>query len=314
MQPEVDGTCLELDQAQLRKLLEKTAFAMAQHDVRYYLNGLLLEVRSGGLTTVATDGHRLAKVELDLETDVSEPMQVILPGKTVAELKRLLLGSDEKVRINLSERTIQLQLGATQVTSKLIDGRYPEYDRVIPRNPDRLAVADRSALRQALQRTAILSNEKYKGVRLTFDTGLLRLQAHNPEQDEAEEELELDYSSEPTTIGFNVAYVMDILGVLEKDEVEISFSDGNSSALWRTRVWTRRPTSSCPCGSSRPFLSLTLSRWGTVRADSAFDQRGMRRSYGNGRPPPLTLNPVLFVPLLACFGAGSGFEPPPGAS
>jgi DNA polymerase III subunit beta len=235
MQPEVDGICMELDQTQLRKVLEKTAFAMAQHDVRYYLNGLLLEVRPGGLTAVATDGHRLAKVELDLESDLSEPMQVILPGKTVAELKRLLLGGDEKVRINLTERTIQLQLGTTQVTSKLIDGRYPEYDRVIPRNPDRLAVVDRGALRQALQRTSVLSNEKYKGVRLTFDAGLLRLQAHNPEQDEAEEELELDYKSEPTTIGFNVAYVMDLLGVLEKDEVEISFSDGNSSALWRNK-------------------------------------------------------------------------------
>jgi DNA polymerase-3 subunit beta len=235
MQAEMDGTCLEIEQAQLRKVLEKTAFAMAQHDVRYYLNGLLLEVRPGGLTAVATDGHRLAKVELDLESDLTEPMQVILPGKTVAELKRLLVGSDEKVRINLTDRTIQLQLGATQVTSKLIDGRYPEYDRVIPRNPDRVAVADRGALRQALQRTAVLSNEKYKGVRLTFDAGLLRLQAHNPEQDEAEEELELDYKSEATTIGFNVAYVMDILGVLEKDEVEISFSDGNSSALWRNQ-------------------------------------------------------------------------------
>ncbi len=235
MQPEVDGICLELEQNQLRKLLEKTAFAMAQHDVRYYLNGLLFEVRPGGLTAVATDGHRLAKVEIDCESDVSEATQVILPGKTVSELKRLLVGTDDMTRIRISERTIQLQMGETQVTSKLIDGRYPEYDRVIPRNPDRLAVADRYALRQALTRTAILSNEKYKGVRVTFDTGLLRLQAHNPEQDEAEEELELEYGGEATTIGFNVSYVMDILNVLEKDEVEIAFSDGNSSALWSNK-------------------------------------------------------------------------------
>jgi len=208
---------------------------MAQHDVRYYLNGLLLEVRPGGLTAVATDGHRLAKVEMDCESDVSEGTQVILPAKTVAELKRLLVGTDNIARILISERTIQLQMGEAQITSKLVDGRYPEYDRVIPRSPERLAVADRSALRQALMRTAILSNEKYKGVRVTFDTGLLRLQAHNPEQDEAEEELELEYSGEPTTIGFNVSYVMDILNVLERDEVEIAFSDGNSSALWSNK-------------------------------------------------------------------------------
>ena len=235
MQPEVDGICLELEQNQLRKLLEKTAFAMAQHDVRYYLNGLLFEVRPGGLTAVATDGHRLAKVDIDCESDVSETSQVILPAKTVSELKRLLVSTDDMTRIRISERTIQLQMGEAQVTSKLIDGRYPEYDRVIPRNPDRLAVADRSALRQALTRTAILSNEKYKGVRVTFDAGLLRLQAHNPEQDEAEEELELEYGGEATTIGFNVSYVMDILNVLDKDEVEIAFSDGNSSALWSNK-------------------------------------------------------------------------------
>jgi DNA polymerase-3 subunit beta len=235
MQPEVDGICLELGQGQLRKLLEKTAFAMAQHDVRYYLNGLLFEVRPGGLTAVATDGHRLAKVEIGCDSDVSETTQVILPSKTVNELKRLLAGTEDKTRIRISDRTIQLQMGAAQVTSKLIDGRYPEYDRVIPRNLERLAVADRSALRQALLRTAILSNEKYKGVRVTFDAGLLRLQAHNPEQDEAEEELELEYAGEATTIGFNVAYVMDILSVLEKDEVEVAFSDGNSSALWSSK-------------------------------------------------------------------------------
>jgi DNA polymerase-3 subunit beta len=235
MQQEVDGICLDLEQAELRALLEKTAFAMAQHDVRYYLNGLLIEVRSGGLTAVATDGHRLAKVEIECESDVTDVLQVILPGKTVSELKRLLTSSDDKVRVRISERTIQLQMADAEITSKLIDGRYPEYDRVIPRNPDRLAVADRAALRQALLRTAILSNEKYKGVRVSFDAGVLRLQAHNPEQDEAEEELELEYNHEPTTIGFNVSYVMDILNVLEKDEVEIAFSDGNSSALWSSK-------------------------------------------------------------------------------
>jgi DNA polymerase III subunit beta len=235
MQQELGGICLELEQNQLRKLLEKTAFAMAQHDVRYYLNGLLFEVRSGGITAVATDGHRLAKVEIDCESDVTDMLQVILPGKTVSELKRLLTGNDDKVRLRISERTIQLQMEEAEVTSKLIDGRYPEYDRVIPRNPERLAVVDRTALRQALLRAAVLSNEKYKGVRVTFGAGVLRLQAHNPEQDEAEEELELDYSDESTTIGFNVSYVMDILGVLEKDEVEIAFSNGDSSALWSNK-------------------------------------------------------------------------------
>lgn len=215
--------------------LEKTAFAMANQDVRYYLNGLLLEFKPSRLITVATDGHRLAKVEVELDVGIGEEMQIILPRKTVLELNRLLSPHTESVRIDISEKLFRTYVDDTVITSKLVDGRYPDYGRVIPRITDRIAYADKESLRQALLRTSILSNEKYKGVRLSLENGLLRLLAHNPEQEEAEEEIELEYSQEPTVIGFNVGYLMDVLGVLEEDEVEIGFTDSNSSAVLRNR-------------------------------------------------------------------------------
>jgi DNA polymerase-3 subunit beta len=222
---------IELEQAQLKDLLDRTAFAMAHQDVRYYLNGLLLEVRPDRLVAVATDGHRLAKVELELDSDVGEGLQIIVPRKTVLELGRLLAGGQAPVTVDVGERSFRAVADGVVLTSKLVDGRYPDYDRVIPAAPERLAVVDRELLRQALQRTSILSNEKYKGVRLHFEPGLLRLQAHNPEQEEAEEELEIEYQSEPAAIGFNVAYLLDVLNVLGTNEVRIAFSDANSSAV-----------------------------------------------------------------------------------
>jgi DNA polymerase-3 subunit beta len=220
----------------LKRMLDKTAFAMAQQDVRYYLNGVLLEMESGGLTTVATDGHRLALVTESVDTGIEEHAEghrAIVPAKTVVELKRLLPAVEQPVAIELSQRMIRVRFGETVLGSKLVDGRYPEYGRVIPRDLPRRALLDRDSLRAALQRAAILSNEKYKGVRVTFAPGSLGLQTHNPEKEQADDEIELDYEGEPVVIGFNVGYIVDVLQVVDRQRVEVSFRDADSSAIWR---------------------------------------------------------------------------------
>ena len=222
-----------LEEGVLKRILEKTAFAMAQQDVRYYLNGLYLQLDPSGICAVATDGHRLACFDYGCESGVTEAMGVIVPYKTVAELRRQLSATSSEVRIEIGDRAIRFELGDTLITSKLVDGRYPDYQRVIPAELGRTASADKDSLRRALGRTAILSNEKYRGVRLAFEQGMLRLQAHNPEQEEAVEEMELAYDGEATTIGFNVAYLTDVLGAIDGDEVEVRFQDGNSSSIWR---------------------------------------------------------------------------------
>ncbi|WP_133510246.1 DNA polymerase III subunit beta [Candidatus Thiosymbion oneisti] len=228
---------VDVERQTLKHLFEKTAFAMAHQDVRYYLNGLLLELKSDRLVAVATDGHRLAKVEEMLPLGVEEGMQIVLPRKTVLELNRLLGGGDanERVQIEISEKMFRAVIGDVLVTSKLVDGRYPDYERVVPPAPERIAYVDRDTLKQALFRTSILSNEKYRGVRFSLDQGELRLQTQNPEKEEAEEELEITYSQEPMVIGFNVGYLIDILNVLEEDEVEIGFKDSDGSVILRNK-------------------------------------------------------------------------------
>jgi len=226
---------VELTQEVFKRILDRTAFAMAHQDVRYYLNGMLFRIGKEGILGVATDGHRMAKVEVEGALDMDEDLEVILPRKTVGDLQHLLNASGDSIRLDLSAKSIRAYLADTVLTSKLVDGRYPEFERVIPMMATRVAVLDRDALRSSLQRTAILSNEKFKGVRLQFENGLLRLQAHNPEQEEAEEELEIEYQDEPTAIGFNVAYLLDVLSVLDAPEVEMRFTDSNSSALLRNR-------------------------------------------------------------------------------
>jgi len=233
---EGDGIALELRSSALREILEKTAFAMAQQDVRYYLNGVLLEVGADRVVAVATDGHRLAKAEQGMPAVADgewEERQLILPAKTVSELKRLLPASDDAVRLEISERTIRVELDDTVLVSKLIDGRYPEYGRVIPAELPLRATVDKDGLRAALQRAAILSSEKYKGVRVTFDAGVLRLQSQNPEKEEADEEVEIDYEGEKVTVGFNVGYILDVLQAAEGNTVEVLFRDGDSSAVLR---------------------------------------------------------------------------------
>lgn len=215
----------------LKRLIDKTQFAMAQQDVRYYLNGLLLEIRSGRVRAVATDGHRLALCDAEFAGATGMDLQVILPRKAVIELSRLLTESGEEAELEISNSHLRVHLGKTSFTTKLIDGRFPDYERVMPSGETSLMHADRDELRQALARTAILSNEKYRGIRFRLENGLLHLQAHNPEQDEAEEEVEVDYQGAEMTIGFNVGYLLDVLGVLDGDQVQMAVIDSNSSSL-----------------------------------------------------------------------------------
>jgi DNA polymerase-3 subunit beta len=225
------GQSITVGQDILGRLFDKTHFSMAQQDVRYYLNGLLLETGAGQLRAVATDGHRLALCQADIDGEVDE-QQVIVPRKGVLELQRLM-GGDGDLNIELGANHIRIQLDGIRFTSKLIDGRFPEYERVIPKESSNELKADRGAFQGALQRTAILSNEKYRGIRLVIrDSGVV-LQAHNPEQEEAEEELEVEYSGEDIEIGFNVNYLLDALGAVDGDEVTLSVQDSNSSCLIR---------------------------------------------------------------------------------
>jgi len=221
----------EVEQSALKRLIDKTHFSMAQQDVRYYLNGMLLESDGKSLRTVATDGHRLAMCEMELKTK-SGTQQVIVPRKGILELQRLL-GAEGPVAVQIGSNHVRITLGAIRFTSKLIDGRFPEYNRVIPANPGRIVKADREALRRALQRTAILSNEKYRGIRLALRQNLLVLSAHNPEQEEAEEEVEVSYEGEEFEVGFNVNYLLDALAAVDGAEVEVGLTDANSSCLVR---------------------------------------------------------------------------------
>ena len=225
------GQTIQVSQELLGRLIEKTHFSMAQQDVRYYLNGMLLETGGKHLRCVATDGHRLALCEAELEVSYDE-QQVIVPRKGVLELQRLL-GAEGAVNLELGPNHARVELEGIRFTSKLIDGRFPEYERVIPQDSSNELTADRESFKGALQRTAILSNEKYRGIRLIIrDSGVV-MQAHNPEQEEAEEELEVTYSGEDIEIGFNVNYLLDALGAVDGDEVALSVLDGNSSCLIR---------------------------------------------------------------------------------
>lgn len=218
-------------QKELKELIDRTHFSMAQQDVRYYLNGLMLELDKKGIRCVATDGHRLAMCELPAKTGVNDSQQVIVPRKGVQELLRLLENDENEVDIQIGSNHIRISTPAIRFTSKLIDGRFPDYKRVLPKGGDKQIQADRGFLRQALARTSILSNEKYRGIRLSLDENVLRIQAHNPEQEEAEEELEIHYGGDPLEIGFNVTYLLDALGALPGEDVRIILSDANSSCL-----------------------------------------------------------------------------------
>jgi len=220
----------EVPQSTLRRLMESTQFSMASQDVRYYLNGMLFENEGRSLRTVATDGHRLALSCVDLGQELPAN-QVIVPRKGVIELLRLLEDSDQPVTLQIGANNVRAVTAGYVVTSKLVDGRFPDYRRVLPRNGDKVLVSGRDALRQAFSRAAILSNEKFRGVRLNISSGELRITANNPEQEEAEEILDVQYDGAALEIGFNVSYVLDVLNALKCDQVKMTLADANSSAV-----------------------------------------------------------------------------------
>jgi DNA polymerase-3 subunit beta len=226
-----DGINISVPQKDLKFLIEHTAFAMAQQDVRYYLNGLMLELSPNQLRAVATDGHRLALCDAQATMAINEPRQIILPRKGVMELARLLEADDSPVEIKVGSNHISLSVGELVFTSKLIDGRFPDYQRVLPEGCDKNLIAEKELLKQSLTRASILSNEKYRGIRLVLAGNALKIFANNPEQEEAEEEIEVNYDSSDLEIGFNVNYLMDALNAVDADKVNIAFSDSNSSCL-----------------------------------------------------------------------------------
>mgnify|MGYP001306823163 FL=1 len=231
---EVEATeRIRVPESALKELIERTAFAMAQQDVRYYLNGLLFDLGESRLRCVATDGHRLALCEAPLDAAVAAKRQIIVPRKGVTELQRLLEGGDRELELELDRSHLRVKRDDVTFTSKLIDGRFPDYEAVIPIGADREVKVDREVLRAALQRAAILSNEKYRGVRVEVSPGQLKISAHNPEQEEAQEEIEADTRVEDLAIGFNVNYLLDALSALRDDSVVMQLRDANSSALVR---------------------------------------------------------------------------------
>ena len=220
---------LTFKQNQLRRLLEQTHFCMAQQDVRYYLNGLLLEVTDKKIRAVATDGHRMAISESNLEKSVKSEKQIIVPRKGIQEMLRLLSDTDDQIELEFGANHVRARAADFIFTSKLIDGRYPDYNKVIPGKQSKKLSLDRNLFRETLSRVAILSSEKYRGVRLSLSNKALRFTAHNPEQEEAQEEISTEYAGEGMEIGFNVNYMIEAISALHTDNVEFGLNDPNSS-------------------------------------------------------------------------------------
>jgi DNA polymerase III subunit beta len=225
------GASFSVPQKVLKDLLQQVSFAMAVQDIRYYLNGILFVVDGKQLSLVATDGHRLVYSNSALDTEVPK-QEVILPRKTVLELQRLLSDSDEMIDIQFANNQAKFNFGTMEFVSKLVEGKFPDYNRVIPKGHKNLLTLGRQTLLTSLQRTAILTSDKFKGVRLNFEPGLLRIAASNAEQEEAVEELDIDYSGDTIEVGFNVTYLIDALANMTQEMVGIELADGNSSALF----------------------------------------------------------------------------------
>jgi DNA polymerase-3 subunit beta len=217
-------------QKNLKRMLQLVQYAMAQQDIRYYLNGLLLLVDADKLTLVATDGHRLACISTALE-EKQPRAEAILPRKAVLELVKLLADTDDIVELQIQQNQVRTRFGSVDLLSKVVDGKFPDFTRVIPSEPPGRFVIARTELQQALQRASILSNEKFRGVRWVLTKDLLRIVCTNAEQEEAEEELEVGYAGEPLDIGFNVTYLLDVLNNLSADQIECALGDANSSML-----------------------------------------------------------------------------------
>ncbi len=236
------GTQIQVSQRELKRLFEKTAFAMAVQDVRFYLTGTLLEIDENQLRTVTTDGHRLALCEVLASSTVSQLIQAIVPRKAVGELQRLLSVEDNQLSLLIGRELLNVTINTpsrdkeqsditVRFTTKLIDGKFPDYRRVIPRSGDKHVLIAHDVFKQSLQRVAILSNEKLRGVFLNFSQDTLQLRANNPEQDEAVEDLAIQYNDAPLEMSFNAQYILDVLGVLDGDDVRMSMSEANQSVL-----------------------------------------------------------------------------------
>ncbi|MBC6429092.1 MAG: DNA polymerase III subunit beta [Cellvibrionales bacterium] len=221
----------ELEATKFKSLIDRVAFSMAQQDVRYYLNGCLLEVTPEHLRLVATDGHRLAMTTDSESRFAEEALQAILPRKGVLELSRLLGDVDSAVSVALGTNHLRVSGDGYRFTTKLIDGKFPDYEQVLPRAADKEVTVEREPFRRGLARVAILSNEKYRGVRILLNDNLMQLTANNPEQEQAEEEVAITYSGEQLEVGFNVSYIIEVLNTLQVEQVRLNLADPNSSAL-----------------------------------------------------------------------------------
>ncbi|ELB2162561.1 DNA polymerase III subunit beta [Vibrio parahaemolyticus] len=221
---------VSLSQADLRTLIDKTQFSMANQDVRYYLNGMLFEIDGTTLRSVATDGHRMAVSQTQLDADFAQK-QIIVPRKGVQELVKLMDAPEQPVVLQIGSSNVRAEVNNFIFTSKLVDGRFPDYRRVLPQHTNKTLIASCDELRQAFSRAAILSNEKFRGVRVNLAGSEMRITANNPEQEEAEEMLDVTFEGDPIEIGFNVSYVLDVLNTLRCEKVQVSMSDANASAL-----------------------------------------------------------------------------------
>ena len=223
---------VEVEAGELIKMIKRTTFACSNDETRPALNGVLWQTKGERMTMVATDGHRLAMADAAVGTGVGARLQVIVPRKGILELSRLLTeDGDSQVKLSLGGNHIRAEYGSLTFTSKLIDGKFPDYERVLPKNSDKAVLAQREELRAALSRAAILSNEKYRGIRLALVSGTLGIVANNPEQEEAHEEIAVDYKGSELEIGFNVSYLLDVLNTLKGTQVKLALGDANSSAL-----------------------------------------------------------------------------------
>jgi DNA polymerase III subunit beta len=226
------GPAFAIPQKTLRQLINQVHFAMAVHDIRYYLNGILFIAEGKTLTLVATDGHRLALAQDTLESEVPNKQEVILPRKTVLELQRLLKDEDTPIEMRFAGNQAKFVFSGMEFVTKLVEGKFPDYNRVIPKNHKNSIVLGRAPLLGCLQRAAILTSEKFKGVRLNVEPGVLRIASSNAEQEEAKEELEVDYNGDAIEIGFNVTYLIDVLANMQQEMVKLELQDSNASALF----------------------------------------------------------------------------------
>ncbi len=225
------GPAFSIPQKTLRDLINQVHFAMAVHDIRYYLNGILFIAEGKTLTLVATDGHRLALAQSTLASEMPSKQEVILPRKTVLELQRLLKDEDTPIEMRFAANQAQFSFSGMEFVTKLVEGKFPDYNRVIPKNHKNTLVLGRAPLLACLQRAAILTSEKFKGVRVNVEPGVLRIAASNAEQEEAKEELEVDYDGDAIEIGFNVTYLIDMLSNISQEMVKLELQDTNASAL-----------------------------------------------------------------------------------